>query len=101
MRDAPLTGHGGTFMSESIWTRFRRTQLSGDHARNLQVLLLASVLNLSFAAEKVLLGFGIDLGNWAWAAIYGGLALVTTVMATHDYIWDVVENRNTDVERVL
>ena len=88
-------------MSDSIWTRFRRIQLSGDHARNLQVLLLASVLNLSFAAEKVLLGFGIDLGNWAWAAIYGGLALVTTIMATHDYIWDVVENRNTDVERIL
>lgn len=86
---------------ESTWTRFRRIKLSGDAQRNFQVLMLASILNLSFAAEKVLLGFGIDLGNWAWAAIYGGLALVTTWLATHDYVHDVVEGRSTDVERVL
>ena len=88
-------------MSESVWVKFRRAKMSGDHLRNFQVLLLASILNISFAAEKVLLGFGIDLGNWAWAGIYGGLALVTTWMAFHDYLYDVIEGHGTDVERVL
>ena len=88
-------------MSESVWTKFRRAKMSSDHQRNFQVLLLASILNISFALEKVLLGFGIDLGNWAWAGIYGGLAVLTTWMAFHDYLYDVIEGRSTDVERVL
>lgn len=62
---------------------------------------MASILNMSFAVEKILLGLGIDLGNWIWAGVYGGLAVYTTWLATKDYVMDVVEHNHNDTERLL
>lgn len=74
----------------SILRRFSTRKLSSDHKRNLRVLVVASILNLSFAVEKFLLIFGIDLGNIVWFLVYGLLAMYTTILAVHDYYHDVI-----------
>lgn len=84
-----------------VWERFRKVTLTDDHKRNLRVLVFASILNLSFALEKLLLCFDIYWGNFAWFCIYGGLALWTSWLATKDYVFDVVEHKHNDTERLL
>lgn len=44
----------------SLFSRLRKAKLSKDNVRNFRVLIIASILNLSFAIEKLLLIFGID-----------------------------------------
>lgn len=90
----------------SMFSRLRKAKLSKDNVRNFRVLIIASILNLSFAVEKLLLIFGIDLGNLAWFLIYGGLATYTTILAVHDYVQDVLEenesgNKNKNENHVL
>lgn len=90
----------------SLFSHLRKVKLSKDNVRNFRVLIIASILNLSFAVEKLLLIFGIDLGNAAWFIIYGGLATYTTILAVHDYIHDVLEenesgNKNKNENHVL
>jgi len=46
-----------------IFDKFRATALSKDHQRNLKVLIIASLLNFSFAIEKILLSFDINMGD--------------------------------------
>lgn len=78
-----------------------RSNLSADHKRNMKVLVIASILNISFAVEKVLLTFDIDLGNAAWAMIYGSLALCTTYIAFHDYVFDIIEDTDSTKSTVV
>ena len=75
-----------------VFDKFRATALSKDHQRNLKVLIVASLLNFSFAVEKILLSFNINMGDPFWACIYGLLALYTTYVAAVDYVFDVIED---------
>jgi hypothetical protein len=76
----------------NIFSKFHNISLSSDHRRNLKVLIIASLLNISFAIEKILLSNDINLGDPFWAFVYGSLAVYTTYVATIDYIFDVVED---------
>lgn len=82
------------FIARFSFPSFFAKTLSADHKRNMKVLVIASILNISFAVEKVLLTFDIDLGNAVWAMIYGSLALATTYVALHDYVLDVIEDND-------
>lgn len=69
-------------------------KLSIDHKRNLRVLVVASLLNFSFAIEKFFLSICCPLPDWVWMVTYGGLGIFLTLIAFHDYVYDLFEDND-------
>ena len=72
-----------------------------DDARNFLVLLIGSVLNFSFAGEKLCNVLGYQQTDLFWFFVYGGLGLVLTLVAVYDWRHDMREGKKTSVERII
>lgn len=66
-----------------------------DNRRNFLVLVIASILNFSFALEKFFLSIGFPLPDPVWMIAYGGFGIILSVIAFYDYYHDVKEDKNT------
>lgn len=71
-------------------------KLTQDQKRNLHVLIVACVLNFSFAAEKLFIITGHQQSDFTWFCVYGWLGLYLAYVAVHDYIHDVREGSATN-----
>lgn len=72
-----------------IWYDWK--SLSKDQFRNLQVLIFASTLNISFAFEKLFIVIGSPLSDKIWLCVYWFMWLYVTYIALKDYCDDVLE----------
>jgi len=71
-------------------------KLTNDHKRNLHVLLVACVLNFSFAFEKLFIIMKNPLSDTVWFCIYGWIGLYLAIIAIYDYIQDIREDNNSN-----
>ena len=65
--------------------------LTADQKRNLHVLIVACILNFSFALEKLFIVIGHQLPDAVWLVVYGGFWVYLAWIAIHDYIHDIKE----------
>lgn len=74
----------------------RRGHLTKDHKRNLRLLVVACVLNFSFAFEKFCNITGHPQSDAVWFAVYGGLGVYLAYLCVHDYFMDLYEDQDND-----
>lgn len=71
-------------------------KLTKDHKRNFVVLMVACILNFSFAAEKFFLAIGNPISDLTWMIVYGGLGSYLAFLAFSDYVQDLREDKDND-----
>lgn len=66
-----------------------------DYKRNFIILVIASLLNLSFALEKLLIILKFPLPDISWFFIYFLFSLILAIVAFYDYYHDIKEDKIT------
>lgn len=66
-----------------------------DYKRNFIVLVIASLLNFSFAMEKLFIINGFPLSGSVWFFVYFMFSFVLAIIAFYDYYHDIKENKIT------
>lgn len=69
--------------------------------RDFIILLVASLLNLSFAAEKLFIICGNQQPDWVWFCVYGGIGVFLTYIAVVDFIHDEIEEEKHEGSRII
>lgn len=70
----------------SWWNNIRK--FTHEHRRGLYTLYVATIFDLTFALEKLLLHFGVVFKPIVWAIAYASLATLTLAIALWDYSYD-------------
>ncbi len=63
-----------------------------DYKRNFFVLVIACILNFTFALEKFFIVINCPLPDLTWMVVYGGFSIILAVIAFYDYYHDVKED---------
>lgn len=78
----------------------RKRELTKDHQRDFRVLIIATILNFSFALEKFFIVIKHPISDTTWMFVYGILGLIVGYLAIHDYIYDLHEDHIIDREHI-
>ena len=76
-------------------------KLTPDQKRNLHVLIVACVLNFSFAIEKLCNITGHQQSDFVWFCVYGWFWLYLVAIAVYDYIHDVKEGSSSNKNALI
>ncbi len=79
----------------------KRKKVDADDKRNFLVLIVACILNFSFAFEKLFIVIGHQQPDWLWLIVYGWLGLILAWVAVHDYCHDIIEEKQTDATKLI
>lgn len=84
-----------------FFVMLKREKLNSDAKRNFKVLLVACILNISFAIEKLLNCIGMPLSDLTWFFIYGTMGIYLAYIAFHDYFHDVRDDHLDSTQNIV
>lgn len=73
-------------------------QLTMDHRRDFRVLVIACILNFSFAFEKLFIVIGHPMSDKIWLAVYGLFGVFLAYVAAVDFLFDLHEDHVEELE---
>lgn len=82
-----------------IWKH--RITITKSDRRDFFILIVASLLNFSFAAEKAFIVLWHQQPDTVWLAMYWGMWILLTYLAVADFIHDEIEEEEHSNTNIL
>jgi len=79
----------------------KKFTLNKSDFRDLRIMIVAIVLNLSFAAEKLFIVIWHQQSDLVWLIVYGWLWLALSIMACIDFVHDELEEEKHETNIML
>jgi len=88
-------------MSMKIRVLKKTITLNKSDFRDLRIMVVAIVLNLAFAAEKLFIVIWHQQSDFVWLCVYWWLWIALSVMAFIDFIHDEIEEEHHETNIML
>lgn len=86
---------------KKLYKIYKQWWITKSDIRDFRIVMIASILNISFAIEKLFIVIWNPLKDIVWLFIYGALGLYLMYIAIVDYIHDEIEEEPHNTNSLL